>query len=104
VTSISPERVYEVWLEALSFAFLLAKGARAAELRGDRRSKTFDPRGMHPYSEEWGKVRACEELIPELETLRADADAVSMRATAFREAEDDFAADALKGQIDWHRG
>ncbi len=100
----SDEAVFDLWQRALSFAFTLAKGARAAELRGDRRVKLMDGRGLHLYSEEWGKVRACEELLPELESLRNGVDAVQMRAMAYREAEDDFEADARSGRLDWHRG
>lgn len=49
-------------------AFKLAKGERAAELRG-RRIRRFDERGLHPYSEVWGYIGAAtdgEAAGPEL--------------------------------------
>ena len=105
---MSPEAVYDLWATSLGFAFTLAKGVRAAELRGDRRSKTFDARGLHLYSVEWGRVWACEELMPDLARLRATGDflldAVSMRSKAAREAEAEFEVDARAGRIDWHHG
>ena len=104
---MNEEAIFALWQEAMSNAYTLAKGARTAELRGDRRVKGFDQRGLHLYSAEWGRVFACEELFPQLEQLRAAGekamDPVIMRSWAQREAEDDFAEDAKKGKIDWHR-
>lgn len=64
------DNVYATWLDAIQHAFLLAKSQRLAEIRADRRTKRFDARGLHPVSVEWGKVFACENLLPGLTELR----------------------------------
>lgn len=94
--------IHDLWHQALGMAFGFAKAARTAELRGDRRVRGFDGRGLHMYSTEWGRVWMCEELLPDLESLRT-MDPITMRAAAAREAEEEFIADALKGEVDWHR-
>jgi len=99
----SDEDVLEVWCDAIQFAFVIAKGARHAELRGDRRIKPFDPRGLHLYSVEWGRALACEQLLPELEGVRGLSvlDPVTMRALAAREAEEDFLDDVRRGRAEF---
>lgn len=37
-------------------AYQLAYHQRYGELRAGRRTKTFDDRGLHPYSEIWGRI------------------------------------------------
>ena len=104
----SDEAIFELWQNAVRMALMLAKAARTAELRGDRRLKAFDSRGVHVYSAEWGRIFACEELIPELSELRGCGegilDPVSLRSLAAREAESDFLEDVREGTVDWHRG
>jgi hypothetical protein len=90
----SPDEVLAAWADALAFAWSLARGARAAELRG-RRVKSFDERGIHLYSAEWGAVWSYERVLPELEVLRrvggdTPLDPVSMRRLAEVEALDEF--------------
>lgn len=60
----------DLWARCLWEAYVLARGNRAAELRGDRRAKAFDTTGLHPYSQLWGSVYACEQLLPGLADLR----------------------------------
>lgn len=109
----------DVWGASLWEAWVFAKGARAAELRGDRRAKLLDTRGLHPYSLAWGQVFACEELDPSL-AARRDAgghgwlvigqepaalgplDPVSMRSIAARAAEQAFEQAARAGEDLWH--
>lgn len=55
-----------LWVEQLWTAWVLAKGERAAELRGDRRARMLDGSGLHPYSVCWGQVYALEQLAPDL--------------------------------------
>lgn len=84
----------DVWGRALSLAWSHARADRARELRGDRTVRRFDPRGLHPYSLEWGQVLACEALLPGLSGLRdlgPQVDPVTMRRLAATEAEQDFA-------------
>lgn len=86
-------------------AWMHAKGARTRELRGDRRVKTFDSRGLHPYSVEWGRILALEALLPDLEQRRATGDVlfdpVSMRHHAEREAEQEFYAAIREGKSEY---
>ena len=99
--------VRDEWERGLASAFSFAKAARTAELRGDYRAKRFDSRGLHPYSVEWGRVLACENVEPSLADERLDGrdlDPVTMRNRASREAERDFEDDAREGKIDWHHG
>lgn len=70
----------EGWLRAMQLAWQLAYATRLDELRGERR-KTFDSRGVHPFSMNVGMVYAYEELCPALAlagfdpiTLRRDAE------------------------------
>lgn len=44
-----------LWTELVHEAYQLAYGERLAELNG-RRPRTFDDRGLHPYSEVWGRI------------------------------------------------
>lgn len=64
------EQVFFTWLDAIQHAYLLAKAQRLAEIRADRRTKRYDKRGLHPVSVEWGKVFACEQLLPGLTEMR----------------------------------
>lgn len=92
------------WAEALWQAFVLAKGERGREIRGERKVRTFDSQGLHPYSMLWGRVLTCEFLLPELAHARDHGEPVctpiTMRALAARAAEEDFAEQARAGQED----
>jgi hypothetical protein len=89
------------WQEALSHAWSLARGERLQRLRGDR-IRSFDDRGLHPFSLEVGRIQALQELVPELReaefdprALRADAEQV-----AVREHEEEVALD-LGTRMGW---
>lgn len=43
-------------MRELRAAYSLAYHQRYGELRAGRRTKTFDDRGIHPYSEVWGRI------------------------------------------------
>jgi hypothetical protein len=58
------------WQEALRAAFALAKADRARELRGDRTVPRFNEQGVHPFSAEWGRLQALEQLLPGLSDVR----------------------------------
>ena len=62
--------ILERWGEAIHATLLTLRSNRAREIRGDRRVRTFDARGLHPPSLEWGRVLALEELLPGLAELR----------------------------------
>lgn len=94
------EIVVDRWLTALRDAWHVARGERLAELRGDRRIKGFDGAGLHVYSAAWGRVIACEGLIPELQEARLSdpsADPVSLRRMAHRDAQESFASELRNG-------
>ena len=98
--------IYDLWAECLSWAYVVARGERAAEIRGDRRAKRFDGRGLHPYSVAWGYVLACESFAPELAELRdlggdVACEPVTLRAAAHREAEEGFEYEVRTGAPAW---
>ena len=78
------------WVEALQAAYSIARGERLATLKG-KRPRAFDVRGLHPFSEEVGRVFACESLAPELRF--AGFDHHLLRATAEQDAMELFLAD-----------
>jgi len=98
---MTDEAVYTAWCEALRHVWLLAKAERARELRGDRRVRGFDKRGLHTLSEAWGRVFAFEELRPDLAAVRRHegedgehpADPVPVARMAARAAEAEFVAE-----------
>lgn len=96
--------MFALWEQALQIAYSTAKAARGAELRGDRRVKSFDGRGVHVYSQEWGRIFACEDLMPALGSFRYedDVDPVTLRRHAERDAEAEFEALGREGKIEWH--
>lgn len=96
--------VFALWEQALQIAYSTAKAARLAELRGDRRVKSFDGRGVHVYSQEWGRIFACEDLMPSLGHFRYedDVDPLTLRRHAERDAEAEFEAAAREGKGLWH--
>jgi len=99
VFGASEETITDAWLEALSDAYHLAKGERLGELRG-RRVKLLDERGMHPYSMAWGRIFACESLLPGLVAARLSeppTDPVHLRRVAQRDAESAFREQLLSG-------
>lgn len=67
---------------ALKAAFSLAKATRKRELEGKRTVKTFDARGLHPLSVEWGRILALEELEPSLAMRRSDESVADLRRRA----------------------
>ncbi len=99
--------VAERWVEALETAYGLARGERLAEIRGDRRVKRFDSRGLHPYSEAWGRILSLEGLDPELAALRdlggdVACEPGTLRHAAHRDAEEAVARlIRSEGRVDW---
>lgn len=49
----------DLWLRSVRAAYKLAHRQRLAQLRG-KRVKSFDDRGLHPYSEMWGRIILAE--------------------------------------------
>lgn len=54
---MSFEAAWPTFIAAVEQAYQLAKSERLAEMKG-RRQRTFDDRGLHPYSEVWGYIGA----------------------------------------------
>ncbi len=79
---------------ALTQARSLARAERLHELRGGHRPRTFDDRGLHPYSVEWGRVWALQELVGEL-AADAPTDPVALRRAAREDAIQAFKAELL---------
>jgi hypothetical protein len=50
----------EAWQDAVSQAWILAYGERKNELNDERRARLLDDRGLHPYSEVWGRIHYLE--------------------------------------------
>lgn len=92
--------ILEAWQQAVQMAWSLAKAERIAELNGSR-SKTFDTRGLHPYSVEWGRILAFEVLMPELAHARYEGqsqqiDMVTMRKLAHQEGYDEWVREQVE--------
>lgn len=95
------EETWPGWMAMVEQAFALARGERLAILNG-RRSRTFDDRGLHPYSEVWGKIDAftSEPIAAWLQEGGRELTAITppqLRAIAYAAADDEFRA-ALLGQ------
>jgi hypothetical protein len=88
-------RVVDSWVEALTAAWSVARGARSAELHGQY-VKSRDARGLHPYSVEVGRVLALQELEPALSA--AGFDPVLMRREAESDAYDGFVRELMEGK------
>jgi len=82
VATLRPESPDELLVGALREAYRLAKAERLSELRGGPRARTFDARGLHPWSEAWGYIGALwlwcelpwgEGLLPSAPLLREEA-------------------------------
>jgi hypothetical protein len=87
--SLSADRVVELHEEAVRHAHTLAKAERTREIRGRSSVRRFNDQGLHPYSVEWGRIWALQELLPEMLAGSA-VDPVSMRSEAGRAAERDW--------------
>jgi hypothetical protein len=90
------------WEEAQQHAFLIARGERLALLRG-RRVRSFDDRGLHPFSMEVARILLLQELQPELHehgfdhhNLRRNAEEEAMRMFA----EEYLAQSKTDGSVD----
>jgi hypothetical protein len=81
---------YREWEEALQSAYSIARGERLAWLKG-RRPRSFDGRGLHPFSLEVGRIHACESIEPALR--EAGFDHNLLRAVAERDATEMFVED-----------
>lgn len=79
---------------ALRHAHRIAHGERMNELIG-KRVRTFDERGLHPYSEIWGQINMLA-AHPEVHARLAELDSeevptpAHMRRLAHEEADADF--------------
>ena len=87
-----PNQSVDRWQSALQDAYMLAHGERLAEIRGDRRAKWLDGRGLHPFSALWGEIVALESVEPVLKYAREQSgesacDPVTLRQVAHRDAE-----------------
>ena len=80
----------ERWCELVREAYLLARARRLHELRG-KYVKTFDGRGLHPYSVVWGQILL---LMPE--GLEADCSPNELDKAAREEADEIFRAQLLE--------
>lgn len=80
------DRVIREWCEELRIAWLLARTERLGELRGQR-SKTFDDRGLHPYSHVVGRIEALQGVLPLLRELNFDPYLLRMEAKLDAESE-----------------
>lgn len=90
-----PKTAAEEHAAALRAAFAIAETEALARMRGEF-PKRFDSRGIHPFSEEWGRIHALEAMHPELAVGRgADADPVSLRHKAEGAARRRFAEQLL---------
>jgi hypothetical protein len=83
------------WLTALTQAWRIARGRRLGQLRGPS-SQSYDARGIHPYSEQWGWVFACELLCPWLTQVREGCDPHVLRKAAQADAEREFAEEIIR--------
>lgn len=75
----------DVWCAATRGAYKLAYGERLAQLRG-KQVKRFDDRGLHPYSEQWGRVTLAESFLEHLPYLSP----YTLRTMAIDDAYHDF--------------
>lgn len=94
---------WPLWLGEVRMAYEIARGERLGELRG-RRVSRFDARGLHPYSEAWGKIAAA--MHPQLVTFFAERgdeghsplSPTRLRALARSDAEAEFARRVRDGE------
>lgn len=84
---MTEDQAYDAWKEAVDAAYQIARGERLGELRG-RRPKTFDRRGLHPFSTECGRIMALQALVPRLAKL--DFNHLELRRAAFEDAEQQY--------------
>jgi|1186.fasta_scaffold125459_3 hypothetical protein len=89
---MSDERILEEFCTAVLSYWMLVRGERLGELRGQH-SRTFDQRGLHPGSVEIGRIHMCVDLFPELGYLEFSH--IELRRDARREAELLFEAEIL---------
>jgi hypothetical protein len=94
---IPVELLLREWAESLEAAYREAKAARSRELRG-RRGRTFDGRGLHPFSLEVGRVQAMETVLSDVIPPEAMLDPLALWRAGRDDAEAAFADDvALRG-------
>lgn len=53
---------FTIWARATRAAYKLAYGERSALVRG-KRTRSYDDRGLHPYSEQWGRMTLAESFV-----------------------------------------
>lgn len=76
--------IFQRWVDALQTAYKLAYAARTADLNF-RPVKRYDSRGVHPFSEECGRIAELQQLMPELS--HAGFDPVQLRRGAEEDAQ-----------------
>ena len=95
--------ICEEWCKALKMAYKHAKAERRAVLRGEI-WRRYDQQGMHSYTAEWGRVFACEVLLPDLAQLRAEVGGfmgpVAMRREAEEDANREYAKELIEPALD----
>ena len=87
---MNDDEIIAHWRDCIRRAYLVARGTRLSDLRGER-PKRFDARGLHPYSEECGRVLALQALVPGLQQLGFDP--LLMRLEAEEDARAEFIAE-----------
>lgn len=91
---VSSDALFHEWCEALAAAFSIALADRRRTL-DRRRGSTYNGQGLNSYSEEWGRVLACEALFPGLAELRFASEPyctpIGMRNVANDEADREWA-------------
>jgi hypothetical protein len=97
VPHMSPleELIAETWLVCLTGAYSIAKQHRLRQLRGLPR-QSYDARGIHPYSAEWGRAFALESLCPWLTAVREGCDPHTLRKEAQADADREFAEEIIR--------
>lgn len=99
---------WDAYLGAVKEAYTLAKGEEAARLRG-RRLRTFDERGIHPFSEAYGKVALLgthPEVAPYLPETSdhagglLEATSLAIRQAARVDALEEFIRDVKEDRFD----
>lgn len=83
--------IFHRWTEAVQAAYRLAHASRTADLYF-RPVKRFDSRGVHPFSEECGRIAELQQLMPELRN--AGFDPVLLRREAEKDATEQFVREA----------
>lgn len=87
---------FTIWARSFRAAYKLAYGERMAALRG-KRTKSYDDRGLHPYSEQWGRITLSESFVlSETGWAPPDASPTAIKNMAQHDAYSDFISELRK--------